>query len=187
MPIFDENGQEYDWVALADAGKSATYRFQGLNSHDREVMVSDAIMRFRSSEATVDNPEGYLRTILTNMFIDYKRAEKVREERIGRLNTLPDQSMSWESQHYFVDTRVHTKPRDVALDVTENEFIAHVFELIPDNHRLLMISHFEGATNSDIAKQFGYASAASVAQTISRIKGTLRKKLTEEGLLNQEF
>lgn len=54
--------------------------------------------------------------------------------------------------------------------------LAHVMEALSDRERLVVTRHLDGWSNAEIAEEFGYASAASVAVTVSKAKRKMRDR-----------
>jgi DNA-directed RNA polymerase specialized sigma24 family protein len=56
------------------------------------------------------------------------------------------------------------------------QLMEHILEILSDQERAVVTRHLDGWSNAEIADEFGYASAQSVAVTISRARTKVRQR-----------
>ena len=60
---------------------------------------------------------------------------------------------------------------------------AALLGFVPEGKRDLFIDHLEGVPNAELAEIYGYSSAATVRQTLMRIRQDLKRDIEAAGLM----
>ena len=181
---FDEAGpvdlSTIDWAEVHDFALDQARRFRGkypLTPEDCEDIAQWVVKKLYSKNLAIRHWRGYVYTMVKNHAIDIIGTKDFK----ASANAVPEAGdYAWRSVRTIFNTPIQTvKPRDVAYDILDSELFLEVMTEIPSDKRELFIDHLEGMTNNELAEIYGYASAAVVAQTISRIKRNLREKFSQ--------
>ena len=133
--------------------------------HTAEDLVQDTMVRVQLNWRRVshsDSPDGYVRRVLTNRFVDLRRGSWWRRV---LLNPDPDP----------------TRPgaRDHAQDSADRDQIWTMLAALPRRQRaVLVLRYYEDLPDAEIADVLGCA-VGTVRSSISRALATLRAELVE--------
>lgn len=67
------------------------------------------------------------------------------------------------------------------------QMMAHILTVLSDQERAVLTRHLDGWSNAEIAEEFGYASARSVAVTISRARTKVRQRFGSRSQRDELF
>jgi RNA polymerase sigma-70 factor (sigma-E family) len=133
--------------------------------HTAEDLVQDTMVRVQLNWRRVahsDSPDGYVRRVLTNRFVDLRRGSWWRRV---RLNPDPDPT--------------RPEQRDHAQDSADRDQIWTMLAVLPRRQRAaLVLRYYEDLPDAEIADVLGCA-VGTVRSSISRALATLRAELVE--------
>jgi RNA polymerase sigma-70 factor (sigma-E family) len=133
--------------------------------HTAEDLVQDTMVRVQLNWRRVsrsDSPDGYVRRVLTNRFVDLRRGSWWR-----RVLLKPDPDPT------------RPAPRDHAQDSADRDQIWTMLATLPRRQRaVLVLRYYEDLPDAEIADVLGCA-VGTVRSSISRALATLRADLVE--------
>lgn len=153
---------------------------------DVEDIVQYVVNMLYLKDLRVRSWKAYVRTMVKNREIDLYRRRKAERRSIA---PLPEPgAYGWQVARTVMNSPIATvKPQDLSNELAANSVLVHVLAEVPEHHRELFIDYLEGIPPEHLAEIYGYASARSVTQTISRIKRNLRERFQSESALYSEF
>ena len=153
-------------------------RFAVNQQQDAEDIAQTVVKRLFERDLQIRSWRAYVRTMIKNIIIDNVRKQ---ESRFQIKESIPDAGdYRWHGvRDLFGNPAAVFKPRDIAVDIAENDLFRRILAEVPSEKREMFIDYLEGMPGSEIAKVYGYSSAQSVAQVIGRIKADLRNKFSE--------
>ena len=135
------------------------------DQHTAQDLVQDTMVRVQLNwrrVAASDSPDGYVRKMLTNQFIDLRRGSWLRRV---LLRAEPDP--------------VRAVPFDHADESAERDRVWGMLAKLPRRQRAaLVLRYYEDLPDADIAEVLGCA-VGTVRSSISRALATLRTELVE--------
>ena len=135
------------------------------DQHTAQDLVQDTMVRVQLNwrrVAASDSPDGYVRKMLTNQFIDLRRGSWLRRV---LLRAEPDP--------------VRAVPFDHADESAERDRVWGMLAKLPRRQRAaLVLRYYEDLPDADIAEVLGCA-IGTVRSSISRALATLRTELVE--------
>jgi len=135
------------------------------DQHTAQDLVQDTMVRVQLNwrrVAASDSPDGYVRKMLTNQFIDLRRGSWLRRV---LLRAEPDP--------------VRAVPFDHADESAERDRVWGMLAKLPRRQRAaLVLRYYEDLPDADIAEVLGCA-IGTVRSSISRALATLRAELVE--------
>lgn len=160
-----------------------------LGSHVREGIgvedvVQEVLLRFAQLDLDeVANPDAWVVRVSTNRCADVMAAAKRHaQEPIDR----PDSDADGDA----AATRTFMAVVGPSARAIDPLVVAHALAELSDREKQLLLRHGHGWTNGELAEEFGYASAQSVAATIARAKARVRERFesrpSREQLLNPQ-
>lgn len=133
--------------------------------HTAEDLVQDTMVRVQLNWRRIthsDSPDGYVRRVLTNRFVDLRRGSWWRRV---LLNPDPDPT--------------RPEARDHAQDSADRDQIWTMLATLPRRQRAaLVLRYYEDLPDAEIADVLGCA-VGTVRSSISRALATLRAELVE--------
>ncbi|MEV4640748.1 SigE family RNA polymerase sigma factor [Actinoplanes sp. NPDC049548] len=152
---------------FADSRLDALLRYAVMltgDPHTAQDLVQETMVRVQLSwrrVAASDSPDGYVRKILTNQFIDLRRGSWLRRV---LLRAEPDPIAA---------------PSDHAQESAERDRIWGMLSRLPRRQRAaLVLRYYEDLPDQEIADVLGCA-VGTVRSSISRALATLRAELVE--------
>jgi RNA polymerase sigma-70 factor (sigma-E family) len=153
---------------FADSRLGALLRYAVMltgDLHMAQDLVQDTMVRVQLNWRRVagsDSPDGYVRKMLTNQFIDLRRGSWLRRV---LLRAEPDP--------------VRAVPFDHADETAERDRVWGMLAKLPRQQRAaLVLRYYEDLPDADIAEVLGCA-VGTVRSSISRALATLRADLVE--------
>lgn len=153
---------------FADSRLGALLRYAVMltgDPHTAQDLVQDTMVRVQLNwrrVAASDVPDGYVRKILTNQFIDLRRGSWLK-----RVLLRPDPDPA------------RAVPSDHADETAERERVWTMLARLPRQQRAaLVLRYYEDLPDAEIAEVLGCA-VGTVRSSISRALGTLRTELVE--------
>ena len=135
------------------------------DSHTAQDLVQETMVRVQLNwrrVARTDAPDGYVRRMLTNQYIDLRRGSWVR-----RVLLRPEADPMTPA------------PRDHAQESVERDQMWELLAALPRRQRAaLVLRYYEDLPDADIAEVLGCA-VGTVRSSISRALATLRTELVE--------
>ena len=172
----------WDWEELR---RIATWTAQRTYKGELvEDFVQTALEKAVEKSATIKFPKAYIKKTVTNLILDYLNSAQNTRSSVFAVPEPGDHQ--WQSARDILGRPISIiKPKDVAQEIASSDFFASLLHLIPENKRDLFIDYLEGVPNEELAQIYEYSSAASVRQTLMRIKNDLRAKVLATGLLKE--
>jgi len=153
---------------FVDSRLPALLRYALMLTGDRstaEDLVQETMVRLQLNwrrVARTDTPDGYVRRMLTNQFIDLRRGSWLR-----RVLLRPEPDSSFPAAH------------DHAQESAERDQMWELLGTLPRRQRAaLVLRYYEDLPDADIAEVLGCA-VGTVRSSISRALSTLRTTLVE--------
>jgi RNA polymerase sigma factor (sigma-70 family) len=170
----------WDWNQLREIALWAARR--SYNGDDIEDFVQTALAKMHEKQNTVKYPKAYIKRTVTNLIIDFRRSAA---ENTSSGFTVPEPGdYQWKSARDIFGRPIEMiKPKDVAHEIASSAFFAALLGYIPEGKRDLFIDHLEGVPNNELAEIYGYSSAATVRQTLMRIRQDLKRDAEAAGLM----
>ena len=191
MTFWDEELQEerrspiippelWDWdelrrIALWTAER--TYRGDLI-----EDFVQISLAKMHEKRNTVKYPKAYIKRTVANLIIDFRRSAA---ENTNSGFAVPEPGdHQWQAARDVLGRPISIiKPKDIAQEIASSDFFAALLGYIPEGKRDLFIDYLEGVPNNELAEIYGYSSAASVRQTLMRIRQDLKRDVEAAGLM----
>jgi RNA polymerase sigma-70 factor (sigma-E family) len=133
--------------------------------HLAQDLVQDTMVRVQLNwrrVARADSPERYVRRMLTNQFVDWRRGSW-----LSRVLLRPEADPAWPC------------PTDHAQENAERDLIWSWLAKLPRRQRaVLVLRYYEDLPDAEIAEVLGCA-VGTVRSSISRALATLRAELVE--------
>ena len=147
-----------------------------------EDFVQTALAKMHEKQNTVKYPKAYIKRTVTNLIIDFRRSAA---ENTNSGFAVPEPGdYQWQAARDVFGRPISIiKPKDIALEIASSEFFAALLGFVPEGKRDLFIDHLEGVPNNELAEIYGYSSAATVRQTLMRIRQDLKRDVEAAGLM----
>jgi RNA polymerase sigma-70 factor (sigma-E family) len=172
----NEMGQAVDFEPFVVAQLPALLRYAAMLTNDRELaqdVVQDVLVRAHARWrriGAVDRPELYLRRMVTNEYLSWRRRKARRATTLGR----------WGS------TLVITVVADHADGTVNRSALNQLLTVLPPRQRaVLILGYYEGRDDAEIARLLG-CSAGSVRSYRSRALAALRSVLSDTVLAGED-
>lgn len=181
-----------EWESLM---RLATARSRKLtqNDPDADDIAQEAITQLVALNEWPQNPEAWVTTTVTRRVADWHRARARKNKKIagealiagaqvakkpGKPNDEKDDDKADESfTEILIAPFLHTSHVAFMRDMLDQ-----IHQILSERELLLLVGSYEGLSAQELADMFGYASAGSVRQTISRA----RQKIEEVRLNYRE-
>lgn len=153
-------------------------RQQTRNVDWAEDAVAEAFARLTALDYWPDSPQGWITTAVRNIIIDRSRL-KFEADRAQ----LPSPANAGESTDATIDFDSLVSDLMESRRTSELVFlrsaVRNMRDQVSDKEWELLLASYEGLSHQEIADVLGYASAATVTQTLSRIRKKLKLHLSE--------
>ncbi|MCX6405088.1 MAG: sigma-70 family RNA polymerase sigma factor [Actinobacteria bacterium] len=153
-------------------------RYSVNQPQDAQDIAQTVVKRLLERDLQIRSWRAYVRTMIKNIIIDNVRKQ---ESRFEVKESLPEAGdFRWHGvRDLFGNPAAVFKPRDIAIEIAENDLFRTILAEVPSEKREMFIDYLEGMPGAELAQIYGYSSAQSVAQVIGRIKSDLRKKFRD--------
>jgi RNA polymerase sigma factor (sigma-70 family) len=162
--------------ALMDYARTRAMQ-QTANADWAEDSVAEAFARLSALSYWPENPKGWISTVVRNILIDRSR-QKFEVDRVQ----IPAAASSTEIDEAGLDLDAFVVDVLRARRTSEMAFlraaVSDLREQVSDKEWELLLASVEGVSHQEIADVLGYASAATVTQTLSRIRKKLQPHLS---------
>jgi len=142
-----------------------------------EDAVAETFARLSALSYWPENPKGWISTVVRNILIDRSR-QKFEADRVQ----IPVANNSTEHDGDNLDLDAFVVDVLQARRTSEMAFlraaVRDMREQVTDKEWELLLASVEGVSHQEIADVLGYASAATVTQTLSRIRKKLQPHLS---------
>lgn len=139
----------------------------GQREESADVAQEVVIKYLTGDERPADNWEAWVTTVTRNQVIDYHR----RQAHLAS----PDDEGSDDGRAYRRG-RFNFGP---SAGVNSAYILKETLKVLSDRDRKMLLRHFSGWSNSELAEEFELANANSAGVTLSRIKKRLREEFPE--------
>jgi RNA polymerase sigma factor (sigma-70 family) len=142
--------------------------WEGVGAED---VVQDVLLRFAELDLDViENWDAWVVTATRNRCADVMAAE------LRHGNKAIDPTPGASGAGLDPSAQLSTWVLGPSAAGMRPQLIAHILEVLSDQERAVVTRHLDGWSNAEIAEEFGYASARSVAVTISRARAKVRQR-----------
>lgn len=162
MKLTDEQAK-YAWkVALNISGKN------GHSTLGPEDFAAQAIEKLIQLESMPDNLEGWLKAVITNLYIDRNRHIDARQRNLGKTFVGHTDDEIAE----LVADKGQPSMSSIFVNV---EFAREILESLPFRDQQIWVLHTAGYSTAEIARQLDFANAQVVATKMGQIRTKLQK------------
>ena len=162
MKLTDEQAN-YAWkVALNISSKN------GHSTLGHEDFAAQAIEKLLKLKTMPDNLEGWLKAVITNLYIDRKRHADARHKNLG-------ESFNGHSDEEIAEFLVEARPPSMSSQIVNADFAREILESLPLRDQQIWILHTAGYSTAEIAMQLDFANAQVVATKMGQIRTKLQK------------
>ncbi|CAN2187216.1 hypothetical protein MCEMRE196_00471 [Candidatus Nanopelagicaceae bacterium] len=142
---------------------------QGQSTLGPNDFAAQAIEQLLALDEMPTNLEGWLKTVIVNLYKDRHRNVQVRENKLGRPFADP-------SDEEIQEVIFNATPQSLSTMIASADNARQIFAAFSEKEqKILMLTH-AGYTTAEIAIELGYANAQVVATKL----GQIRKKLTAD-------
>ena len=153
-------------------------RQQTRNVDWAEDAVAEAFARLTALDYWPDSPQGWITTAVRNIIIDRSRL-KFEADRVKLPSPINAQENSDPNIDFDSLVSDLMESRRTSELVFLRSAVRNMRDQISDKEWELLLASYEGLSHQEIANVLGYASAATVTQTLSRIRKKLKLSLSE--------
>jgi len=143
-----------------------------------EDAVAEAFARLSALDYWPENPKGWISTVVRNILIDRSR-QKFEADRVQ----LPSPINAQDNSDPNIDFESLVSDLMASRRTSEMVFLRSAVrdmrDQVSDKEWELLLASYEGLSHQEIADVLGYASAATVTQTLSRIRKKLKLSISE--------
>jgi DNA-directed RNA polymerase specialized sigma24 family protein len=162
MQLTDEQAK-YAWkVALNISGKN------GHSTLGPEDFAAQAIEKLLKLEKMPDNLEGWLKAVITNLYIDRDRHINARRKNLGK-------SFHGHNDEEIAELVADRDQPSMSSDLVNVEFAREILESLPFRDQQIWVLHTAGYSTAEIAIQLDFANAQVVATKMGQIRTKLQK------------
>jgi DNA-directed RNA polymerase specialized sigma24 family protein len=162
MKLTDEEAK-YAWkVALNISGKN------GHSTLGHEDFAAQAIEKLLMLETLPDNLEGWLKAVITNLYIDRNRHVDARHRNLGK-------TFSGHTDDEIAELVADRDQPSMSSLLVNVEFAREVLESLSPTDQQILVLHTAGHSTAEIAIQLDFANAQVVATKIGQIRTKLQK------------
>ena len=178
--LFDEEISTSEEPELPDWSIISEYAFRqarsiGIDPSYADDVAQIVVKKLYTRDLKVRHWKAYVRTMVKNQTFDYVRSRDYKATSTGGIPEAG--SPQWFGVRDLMGQPSEIfKPQDVGREIASNDLYVRILAEVPADKREMFIDHLEGVRHAELAKIYGYASAASVTQIIGRIKKSLRKR-----------
>ena len=162
MNLTDEQAK-YAWkVALNISGKN------GHSTLGPEDFAAQAIEKLLKLETMPDNLEGWLKAVITNLYIDRNRHVDARHRNLGK-------TFVGHTDDEIAELVIDKDQPSMSSIIVNVEFAREVLESLSPTDQQMLVLHTAGYSTAEIAIQLDFANAQVVATKIGQIRTKLQK------------
>jgi DNA-directed RNA polymerase specialized sigma24 family protein len=162
LKLTDEQAK-YAWkVALNISGKN------GHSTLGHEDFAAQAIEKLLMLETLPDNLEGWLKAVITNLYIDRNRHVDARHRNLGK-------TFSGHTDDEIAELVADRDQPSMSSLLVNVEFAREVLESLSPTDQQILVLHTAGHSTAEIAIQLDFANAQVVATKIGQIRTKLQK------------
>jgi DNA-directed RNA polymerase specialized sigma24 family protein len=162
VKLTDEQA-EYAWkVALNISGKN------GHSTLGHEDFAAQAIEKLLMLETLPDNLEGWLKAVITNLYIDRNRHVDARHRNLGK-------TFSGHTDDEIAELVADRDQPSMSSLLVNVEFAREVLESLSPKDQQILVLHTAGHSTAEIAIQLDFANSQVVATKIGQIRAKLQK------------
>jgi DNA-directed RNA polymerase specialized sigma24 family protein len=162
LKLTDEQAK-YAWkVALNISGKN------GHSTLGHEDFAAQAIEKLLMLETLPDNLEGWLKAVITNLYIDRNRHVDARHRNLGK-------TFSGHTDDEIAELVADRDQPSMSSLLVNVEFAREVLESLSPTDQQILVLHTAGHSTAEIAIQLDFANAQVVATKIGQIRAKLQK------------
>ncbi len=143
-----------------------------------EDAVAEAFARLTALDYWPDSPQGWITTAVRNIIIDRSRL-KFEADRVQLPSPINVQENSEPNIDFDSLVSDLMESRRTSELVFLRTAVRNMRDQVSDKEWELLLASYEGLSHQEIADVLGYASAATVTQTLSRIRKKLKLHLSE--------
>jgi DNA-directed RNA polymerase specialized sigma24 family protein len=162
MKLTDEQAK-YAWkVALNISRKN------GQSTLGPEDFAAQAIEKLLTLEKMPDNLEGWLKAVITNLYIDRDRHINARRKNLGH-------SFHAHNDEEIAELVADRDEPSMSSELVNVEFAREVLESLSFRDQQIWVLHTAGYSTAEIAVQLDFANAQVVATKMGQIRTKLQK------------
>jgi DNA-directed RNA polymerase specialized sigma24 family protein len=162
MNLTDEQAK-YAWkVALNISGKN------GQSTLGPEDFAAQAIEKLLKLEEMPDNLEGWLKAVITNLYIDRSRNIDARQRNLGK-------TFDGHNDEEIAELVADKGQPSLSSQFVNVEFAREILESLNFRDQQIWVLHTAGYSTAEIAAQLDFANAQVVATKMGQIRTKLQK------------
>ena len=162
MELTEEQAKHAWKVALNISGKN------GHTTLGHEDFAAQAIEKLLKLEAMPDNLEGWLKAVITNLYIDRNRHVDARHRNLGK-------TFVGHTDDEIAELVTDKDQPSMSSLIVNVEFAREVLESLSPTDQQILVLHTAGHSTAEIAIQLNFANAQVVATKIGQIRTKLQK------------
>jgi len=167
LKLTDEEAK-YAWkVALNISGKN------GHSTLGPEDFAAQAIEKLLMLETMPDNLEGWLKAVITNLYIDRNRHVDARHRNLGK-------TFSGHTDDEIAELVADRDQPSMSSLLVNVDFAREILESLSPTDQQILVLHTAGHSTAEIAIQLDFANAQVVATKIGQIRTKLQKAFGSE-------
>ena len=158
-----EEQANYAWkVALNISSKN------GHSTLGHEDFAAQAIEKLLKLKTMPDNLEGWLKAVITNLYIDRNRHVEARHRNLGK-------TFVGHTDDEIAELVTDKDQPSMSSLIVNVEFAREVLESLSPTDQQILVLHTAGHSTAEIAIQLDFANAQVVATKIGQIRTKLKK------------
>ena len=161
MKLTDEQAK-YAWKVALNISRK-----HGQTTLGPEDFAAQAIEKLLKSEKMPDNLEGWLKAVITNLYIDRDRHVNARHNNLGR-------SFIGHNDEEIAELVADKTQPTLSSMLVNVDFAREILESLPFRDQQILLLHTTGYTTAEIAEELGFANAQVVATKIGQIRTKLQ-------------
>ena len=162
MELTEEQAKHAWKVALNISGKN------GHTTLGHEDFAAQAIEKLLKLEAMPDNLEGWLKAVITNLYIDRNRHVDARHRNLGK-------TFVGHTDDEIAELVTDKDQPSMSSLIVNVEFAREVLESLSPTDQQILVLRTAGHSTTEIAIQLDFANAQVVATKIGQIRTKLKK------------
>jgi DNA-directed RNA polymerase specialized sigma24 family protein len=162
MELTDEQAKHAWKVALNISGKN------GHSTLGPEDFAAQAIEKLLKLETMPDNLEGWLKAVITNLYIDRDRHIDARHRNLGT-------TFVGHTDEEIAELVADKNQPSLSSLLVNVEFAREILESLPARDQQIWVLHTAGYSTAEIAVQLEFANAQVVATKMGQIRTKLQK------------
>ena len=162
MKLTDEEAQ-YAWKVALNISRK-----HGKSTLGPEDFAAQAVEKLLKLDSAPKNLEGWLKAVITNLYIDRQRHVDARKRNFG-------QSFVALDDEEIVELVADKDKPSISSELVNAAFAREILESLPFRDQQIWVLHAAGYSTAEIAHQLDFANAQVVATKM----GQIRKKLQQ--------